>query len=185
MFWTTHRKCSRKRVKYCLKSELEQSFCFESTNCFRCHSLTANMDPYEASETAMAMNAIEFHSPMARSAADKCESEHHVYCEPSKYRTADGSCNNLRYPSWGKAFTCFQRLLPPAYADGQSAPRVSITGYPLPNPRVLSQVLHRDLNYPATYTHMVMQFGQFFAHDITFTPASRTSKKFEVYSKGS
>lgn len=81
-----------------------------------------------------------------------------------------------RYTSWGKSFTCFQRLLPPAYADGQSAPRVSTTGYPLPNPRVLSAVVHRDLNYPATYTHMVMQYGQFFAHDITFTPSSRTSK---------
>lgn len=133
------------------------------------------MDPYEASETAMAMNSIQLHSPLARAAVDHCESEQHTYCRPSRYRNADGSCNNLRYPNWGKSFTCFQRLLPPAYADGQSAPRVSITGYPLPNPRVLSAVVHRDLNYPATYTHMVMQYGQFFAHDITFTPSSRTS----------
>ena len=125
----------------------------------------------------MALQSVQLHSPLARAAVDRCESELHIYCKPSRYRTADGSCNNLRYPTWGKSFTCFQRLLPPAYSDGQSAPRVSVTGYPLPNPRLLSAVVHRDLNYPATYTHMVMQFGRFFAHDITFTPSSRTSNK--------
>lgn len=142
------------------------------------YSLTSNLDPYEAAETAMALNSIQFNSPLARSSVERCEMEQHVYCRPSKYRTADGSCNNLRYPNWGKSFSCFQRLLPPAYADGQSAPRVSVAGYPLPNPRVLSQVIHRDLNYPATYTHMVMQYGQFLSHDITFTPGSRTSKNY-------
>lgn len=149
---------------------------FEETSKILLRNLTSNLDPYEASETAMALSSIQLHSPLARAAVDHCESEQHIYCRPSRYRNADGSCNNLRYPNWGKSFTCFQRLLPPAYADGQSAPRVSITGYPLPNPRVLSAVVHRDLNYPATYTHMVMQYGQFFAHDITFTPSSRTKE---------
>ncbi|UXI20334.1 putative Xaa-Pro aminopeptidase P [Sarcoptes scabiei] len=121
----------------------------------------------------MALSSIQLHSPLARQAVDRCE-QSSIHCKPTKYRSADGSCNNLQYPDWGKSFTCFQRLLPPAYADGQSAPRKSISGGPLPNPRVLSSVIHRDLNYPATYTHMVMQFGQFIAHDIAFTPSSRT-----------
>ena len=100
-----------------------------------------------------------------------------VHCDPyQKYRTADGTCNNLYNPNWGKAAGCFSRLLPPDYADGLSAPRLSVTGAPLPNPRILSAVLHRDLNYPATYTHFAMQYGQFFAHDIAFTPSSRTSE---------
>lgn len=137
-------------------------------------SLTSNLDPYRASETAMALSSIQLHSPLARAAVDQCEQ--HIHCKPTRYRSADGSCNNLQYPDWGKSFTCFQRLLPPSYADGQSKPRMSVNGYPLPNPRVLSAVIHRDLNYPATYTHMVMQFGQFVAHDIAFTPSSRTSK---------
>ncbi|OTF78201.1 hypothetical protein BLA29_011234, partial [Euroglyphus maynei] len=136
------------------------------------YSLTTNLDPYEASETAMALSSVQLRSPLARAAVDHCEQ--HITCKPSRYRTSDGSCNNMQYPEWGKSFTCFQRLLPPAYADGQSEPRKSIDGYPLPNPRVLSAVIHRDLNYPATYTHMVMQFGQFVAHDIAFTPSSRT-----------
>ena len=34
------------------------------------------------------------------------------------YRTADGSCNNLKNPAWGSAFMAFLRFLPPDYSDG-------------------------------------------------------------------
>ena len=36
----------------------------------------------------------------------------------SKYRTIDGSCNNLGKPRMGQVFTPLQRILPNAYADG-------------------------------------------------------------------
>lgn len=41
-------------------------------------------------------------------------------CKHSKYRTADGSCNNMQRPLWGRSNTGFVRLVPPAYADGLS-----------------------------------------------------------------
>ena len=37
----------------------------------------------------------------------------------SKYRTIDGSCNNLQHPKWGQAETAFLRLLVPDYGDGK------------------------------------------------------------------
>ena len=41
-------------------------------------------------------------------------------CNPNnKYRTIDGSCNNLRNPKFGQVFTPLRRLIPNAYADGE------------------------------------------------------------------
>ena len=37
-----------------------------------------------------------------------------------KYRTADGSCNNLRHPKWGRANVALTRLLESDYEDGNS-----------------------------------------------------------------
>jgi len=35
------------------------------------------------------------------------------------WRTADGSCNNLNNPTWGKANRAHKRLLPPHYGDSK------------------------------------------------------------------
>ena len=40
-----------------------------------------------------------------------------------RYRTPDGSCNNLKKPIWGQANTALQRVLFPVYDDGVSRPR--------------------------------------------------------------
>lgn len=42
-----------------------------------------------------------------------------VSCPNNKYRTLDGSCNNLRRPAWGMAGTRYARLVPAKYADGK------------------------------------------------------------------
>lgn len=94
-------------------------------------------------------------------------------CDPTTpYRTLSGHCNNLRNPSLGKSLTTFARLLPPTYEDGVSKPRLtSIMGLSLPNPRVVSTVLHPDISHLHNrYTLMVMQFAQFLDHDLTMTP---------------
>lgn len=94
-------------------------------------------------------------------------------CDPTTpYRTLSGHCNNLRNPTLGKSLTTFARLLPPAYEDGVSKPRsTSVTGAQLPNPRVVSTVIHPDIsNLHNRYTLMVMQFAQFLDHDLTMTP---------------
>ena len=84
----------------------------------------------------------------------------------ARFRTFDGTCNNLQRPTDGAAGTAFGRLLPPAYDDGIDVPRGGQNG--LPNPRNVSLALFRDVNRPNTrLTHMAMTFGQFLAHDIT------------------
>lgn len=37
----------------------------------------------------------------------------------SRERLLDGSCNNIKNPSWGSAGALFTRLLPAAYHDGK------------------------------------------------------------------
>ena len=85
-------------------------------------------DPMEAAATGYALRSMELNSPDARRAVDQCRDMQQMQCDPYKrFRTADGTCNNLYNPEWGKAAGCFSRLLPPDYADGLSAPRLSVT----------------------------------------------------------
>lgn len=88
------------------------------------------------------------------------------------FRTFTGYCNNLRNPALGQSLTVFARLLPSAYEDGVSRPRVTASnGSPLPNPRVVSTLIHPDIsNLHTRYSLMTMQFAQFLDHDLTMTP---------------
>ncbi|XP_037572248.1 peroxidase-like [Dermacentor silvarum] len=105
-----------------------------------------------------------------------------VTCDQSKpYRESDGSCNNLDNPSWGQAYSCERRLLPAAYKDGVSEPRVARSGEPLPSARLVSYKVHPPINIrDKQLTHMAMAFGQFVDHDITFVPPN-TLPPLETY----
>ncbi|KAK8751912.1 hypothetical protein OTU49_010990, partial [Cherax quadricarinatus] len=90
----------------------------------------------------------------------------------SKYRTVDGSCNNLANPIWGKSNTPTQRILPPTYEDGVFEPRSRATdGSPLPGVRRVSSSVLPDVNRPDQfYTSSFMVWGQFIDHEITHVP---------------
>lgn len=50
--------------------------------------------------------------------ADVCLTS--IPCNPrARYRSFDGSCNNLQQPGWGSVNTALVRLLPAAYQDGE------------------------------------------------------------------
>lgn len=56
----------------------------------------------------------------SRSRADECEFRDTITCDKfSKYRTINGSCNNLANPYWGMAETPLVRFACFAYDDGE------------------------------------------------------------------
>jgi len=52
---------------------------------------------------------------------DYCPYTRHMSCygDAIRYRTSDGSCNNLNNPIWGRSMTPFSRLVPQRYYDGK------------------------------------------------------------------
>lgn len=38
----------------------------------------------------------------------------------AKYRTVNGSCNNLQNPTWGASMTPFYRYIDPEFSDGNA-----------------------------------------------------------------
>jgi hypothetical protein len=102
----------------------------------------------------------------------------------SKYRTFDGSCNNIDRPWTGMAGTPFKRYMPSSYADGVSSLRGSSSGSTLPNERSLSTVFCGDNSAEDTrWTNFMPIFGQFVTHDITaLTPTLgiKTANKYSI-----
>lgn len=110
-------------------------------------------------------------------------------CLSSRYRTFDGSCNNLcniTLGMTGRPLIRFPRLIKPtAYEGDNFAPRefslavVEKPGFPtirtpLPNARKVSFTVFEsgegDLNnIPPEFTHLTMTWGQFVDHDVTLT----------------
>ena len=102
-------------------------------------------------------------------------------CSFSRYRTPDGSCNNLLEPRYGQRDTALNRILLPEYSNGVDSPRVSITGLSLPSPRLLSTRLAPDLsNEDPRHSFITMTFGQFVDHDITHSPIMKSGDDQDI-----
>lgn len=92
----------------------------------------------------------------------------------AKYRTADGTCNNIEHPTWGSSMSPQLRLTPPMYDDGTASPRqTGKEGEPLASPRLISNIIFSSADLPPrndNLTMMVMQWGQFIDHEFVRTP---------------
>ncbi|XP_069091955.1 peroxidasin homolog [Pleurodeles waltl] len=106
-------------------------------------------------------------------------------CFHQKYRTHDGTCNNLQHPMWGASMTAFERLLKSVYENGFNLPRgISpdrlYNGYPLPLPRVVSTTMigTETITPDEQFTHMLMQWGQFLDHDLDSTVVALSEARF-------
>ncbi|XP_052771017.1 peroxidase-like [Mya arenaria] len=96
----------------------------------------------------------------------------------ARYRSIDGSCNNLNNPVWGRSNRPHRRLLKPVYKDDIGEPRkTGVTGEPLPGARTVSNVVHnQDPCCPVKERDLslyVMQWGQMVDHDLTDTAIAK------------
>ena len=101
--------------------------------------------------------------------------------EVMKYRTINGSCNNLYRPNLAVAGSNFRRLIPPHYEDGIQEPRGTLQKLglveegpfdpPVPSAREASRTIltNRTIDDPI-HSHMIMQWGQFLDHDLDLAP---------------
>ncbi|XP_012884323.1 PREDICTED: peroxidasin homolog [Dipodomys ordii] len=106
-------------------------------------------------------------------------------CFHQKYRTHDGTCNNLQHPMWGASLTAFERLLKAVYENGFNTPRGvnagrHYHGHALPMPRLVSTTLvgSEDVTPDTQFTHMLMQWGQFLDHDLDSTVVALSEARF-------
>ena len=108
-----------------------------------------------------------------------------------RYRTADGTCNNLVNVTDGASETEFRRIAPPHYEDGISSPlgttqflsypnqkvntkqvaTLGPYGPPHPSPRLISLNIVEDRDdYESRLAYILMQWGQFVDHDMDLAP---------------
>ncbi|KAG7177543.1 Peroxidasin-like 6, partial [Homarus americanus] len=91
-----------------------------------------------------------------------------VYCDDmcfhAKYRTIDGTCNNLRKPLWGSSLTGFRRILSPIYENGFNTPigwskTKRYHGFFKPSARLVSSriISTEEVSPDHHCTHMLMQ----------------------------
>lgn len=92
-----------------------------------------------------------------------------------RYRTLDGTCNNLEYPWYGAANTEYIRHLPPHYQDGISDIKGLKQAYgkpaqlSLPHPSKLSLDMFKHHPTESIWSNLLISYGQSVSHDLTNT----------------
>ncbi|KAI1711591.1 heme peroxidase domain-containing protein [Ditylenchus destructor] len=90
-------------------------------------------------------------------------------CFHLKFRSFDGTCNNLDEPLKGAAFMPFARIKDPAYDDKFSAPSASLNRLRPPAREASRLMLSSSAELTSKWNALLMQWGQFIAHDVAKT----------------
>ncbi|XP_050539391.1 lactoperoxidase-like isoform X2 [Daktulosphaira vitifoliae] len=105
----------------------------------------------------------------------ECNNRTPIDCQvQSRYRTVDGTCNNILEPRRGSSLTPYRRVIPADYSDGVWKPRKSTDCLDLPSANIIANEIHRpSFAEDKNFTVMLAVWGQFMDHDITATALSR------------
>ncbi|XP_072546433.1 thyroid peroxidase [Salminus brasiliensis] len=107
--------------------------------------------------------------------------------DSEKYRSISGVCNNRNNPLWGAASTVLARWLPAEYEDGESQPKGwntghEYSGFQLPPVRDVSNSIMQSSSQVTledeAYSQLLVDWGQYIDHDISFTPQSTSKAAF-------
>ncbi|XP_037793052.1 chorion peroxidase-like [Penaeus monodon] len=97
------------------------------------------------------------------------------------YRSIDGTCNNLAFPTWGSTFTPLLRVTPSFYSDGVKKFRLANNGEELPSARLVSSKVNLKRNVESPLISVLFTtFGQFLDHDLTFAPLHKRADGKDV-----
>lgn len=114
---------------------------------------------------------------------DSCK-ETMITCneKTKRFRTPDGSCNNLRRPSLGKAETAYHRILPKKQSLLGKCNHGNVGLRHLPNSRLASRMLIERISEKSRkdrksdLTVYTVIWGQVLDHDLLLTPLRQTSE---------
>jgi hypothetical protein len=115
----------------------------------------------------------EFHPPRRRGL------ENRIPIVIQRFRTINGSFNNLKNATWGMAGGNLRRRVPSDYADGISEP----SGDNRPSARLISNLVcdqSEDIFNDRGLTSMVWQWGQFLDHDLSLTESHEPPEFFPI-----
>ncbi|CAH0553301.1 unnamed protein product [Brassicogethes aeneus] len=102
-------------------------------------------------------------------------------CPKTRYRSFDGTCNNLRNPVLGTPNTPYTRLLPANYGDGVMTPTTAKSGNPLPAARQISLALYPDVPLEdPIWSLNAMQYGQIITHDMSMIAGSTQAQPHQT-----
>ena len=103
-----------------------------------------------------------------------------------KYRTIDGTCNNIKHSLFGSAPSALTRLVPAKYfdPDGLKDPIGFPGQHDIPDfPATLKAAetfikAQRKPQIPrSNFSHLLMQYGQFLDHDLSLSPEAENSDR--------
>ncbi|XP_013174136.1 PREDICTED: peroxidase-like isoform X2 [Papilio xuthus] len=98
-------------------------------------------------------------------------------CTKTRYRSYDGSCNNLANPTWGTPNNAYENMVQSNYADGVNSWPTASDGGSLPNTREISiKIFIPKLEIEHKWNLNTQQWGQIVAHDLSLTAGPDKAK---------